>query len=175
MCSSDLFLGLLAILFPPIAGRPLCYPFSASPAHAHHATETDSILSLVWIKSGICTADSLINILLCTLGYLPGLIHAWYIISLYPEPDSEYETLNQNPEAGNAQGERVTYYYVGHRASGEALRSQSTPGNQRAYGTLPAPTHERPQYEQNGGQGQTEEGVPPSYEQAIQGDNKVQR
>lgn len=38
MCGSDIFLGLLAILFPPLA---------------------------VWVKRGICSVDSLINIALC--------------------------------------------------------------------------------------------------------------
>ncbi|KAF2635911.1 UPF0057-domain-containing protein [Massarina eburnea CBS 473.64] len=28
-----------------------------------------------------CGADFLINILLCVLGWIPGVIHAWYIIS----------------------------------------------------------------------------------------------
>jgi hypothetical protein len=32
---------------------------------------------IVWVKRGICSADSFINIALCCLGYLPGLIHAW--------------------------------------------------------------------------------------------------
>lgn len=40
--------------------------------------------SAVWVKRGICSADSLINIALCCLGYLPGLFHAWVII-LSPE------------------------------------------------------------------------------------------
>ena len=40
MCGSDIFLGLIAILFPPIA---------------------------VWVKRGICSADSLINIALCCM------------------------------------------------------------------------------------------------------------
>ena len=31
----------------------------------------------VWVKRGICSCDSIINIALCMLGYLPGLIHAW--------------------------------------------------------------------------------------------------
>ncbi|MCJ1451448.1 hypothetical protein MMC28_001785 [Mycoblastus sanguinarius] len=143
MCSGDIFLGLLAILFPPI----------------------------VWIKSGICTADSLINILLCTLGYLPGLLHAWYIISLYPEPsDYEYETIPQD------QGEngRVTYYYVNHRPSGEALRTQGLPtqGQQHSgYGTVNA-MRVPPPPQQQGGEGPSEGGVPPSYEQAIKGDHK---
>lgn len=42
MCGSDIFLGLVAILFPPLA---------------------------VWVKRGICSADSLINIALCSKPY----------------------------------------------------------------------------------------------------------
>ncbi|KAK3174343.1 hypothetical protein OEA41_001587 [Lepraria neglecta] len=152
MCSSDIFLGLLAILFPPIA---------------------------VWIKSGICSADSLINILLCVLGYIPGLIHAWYIISLYPEPsDYEYETIPQD------QGENgsVTYYYVNHRPSGEALMQQGSPqrphtyvsGPQQARGYGTTDGRNAPPQQQQAGEGSAEGGVPPSYEQVIKGDHKVQ-
>ncbi|KUI57490.1 Plasma membrane proteolipid 31 [Cytospora mali] len=92
MCTSDLFLGLLALLFPPLP---------------------------VWVKCGICSADSLLNILLCMLGYVPGLLHAWYIIAKYPEPveyygntDSEggrvrYIIVNQgDEEAGGSHGGR---------------------------------------------------------------------
>lgn len=38
----------------------------------------------VAIKRGICSADFWINIALCLLGFLPALIHCWYIISCYP-------------------------------------------------------------------------------------------
>lgn len=38
MCGTDVFLGILAIIFPPIA---------------------------VWVKRGLCSADSLINLALC--------------------------------------------------------------------------------------------------------------
>lgn len=158
MCSSDIFLGLLAILFPPIA---------------------------VWIKCGICTADSIINILLCTLGYIPGLIHAWYIISLYPEPSDEYEVLD--PE-GAHRGERVTYYYVNQDPAGQAVQTQGGGLPSQGYGTVgggagPLYQHQtQPQYQtrppvpqqQTAPQSSTD-GIPPSYEQAIQGDNKVQR
>ncbi|KAB2108521.1 hypothetical protein AG0111_0g3573 [Alternaria gaisen] len=34
----------------------------------------------VAIKRG-CAADLFINIALCILGWIPGVIHAWYIIS----------------------------------------------------------------------------------------------
>ncbi|KAL2044441.1 hypothetical protein N7G274_003146 [Stereocaulon virgatum] len=151
MCSSDIFLGLLAILFPPIA---------------------------VWIKSGICSADSLINILLCVLGYIPGLIHAWYIISLYPEPsDYEYETIP--PDQG--ENGRVTYYYVNHRPSGGALRQQGSPQGPHTYVSGPQQARgygtdgrNAPSQQQQAGEGSGEGGVPPSYEQAIKGDHKVQ-
>ncbi|KAF9029161.1 UPF0057-domain-containing protein [Hymenopellis radicata] len=35
---------------------------------------------VVFIKRG-CAADFCINILLCCLGWIPGIIHAWYIVS----------------------------------------------------------------------------------------------
>jgi hypothetical protein len=47
---------------------------SISISNAHQFT--------VWIKRGICTADSLINIALCCLGYIPGLLHAWVCFRL---------------------------------------------------------------------------------------------
>ncbi|RPB05970.1 hypothetical protein L873DRAFT_1824725 [Choiromyces venosus 120613-1] len=78
MCSSDCFLAILAILFPPLP---------------------------VWVKRGICSADSLISIALCCLGWFPGLLHSWYIISKYPDPwDNAYMPLGHE-----SQG--TTYYY----------------------------------------------------------------
>ena len=56
-CISDLLLVVLSIFLPPLP---------------------------VWIRRGVCSADSWINILLCILGYFPGLIHSWYIIAKYP-------------------------------------------------------------------------------------------
>lgn len=127
---------------------------------------------IVWIKSGICTADSLINILLCTLGYVPGLIHAWYIISLYPEPsDYEYETIP------NDQGEdgRVAFHSVNHHPNREALRQQGLPRgqpqSQQGYGTTQGTAVPG---EQQRGEGSAEGSVPPSYEQAVRGNHKVQ-
>ncbi|CAN6633245.1 hypothetical protein TRVA0_014S00518 [Trichomonascus vanleenenianus] len=69
MCSPiccDFVLVLLAIVFPPLP---------------------------VFIKRGLCSVDSLINILLCVLGYIPGLIHSWYIIAKYPFVIVEYADL----------------------------------------------------------------------------------
>jgi len=83
MCDGpDLFLCALSILFPPIG---------------------------VWIKRGICSADSIINILLCVLGYIPGLIHSWYIICSYPDsyeriPDGESHVHVYYVRPGGAGG-----------------------------------------------------------------------
>lgn len=77
MCDGpDLFLCALSILFPPLG---------------------------VWVKRGICSCDSLINLILTTLGYVPGLLHAWYIISCYPDPGYE-QVRDEEPH--------VHIYYV---------------------------------------------------------------
>lgn len=86
------------------------------------------LLCTVWVKVGICTADSLINIALCCLGYIPGLVHAWYIIFKYPEDleDPNYSRLAQDDGSHvpgrsggrgrvisrDAENGRVTYYYI---------------------------------------------------------------
>jgi len=149
MCDGpDLFLCILAILFPPIG---------------------------VWVKRGLCSADSLINIALCCLGYLPGLIHAWYIIAKFPEPGYDYEPLQQDAEG------RV--YVIVHDGSGRSRRQQQQqqqpkpnkkpgqPNSNMTYGTTGAPA---PQ--QNGGEGSSEgnHAPPPSYAQVVAGDHKVQ-
>ncbi|CAO1601531.1 hypothetical protein XANCAGTX0491_005186 [Xanthoria calcicola] len=174
-CTSDILLGVLAIIFPPIA---------------------------VWIKSGLCTIDSLINILLCMLGYIPGLLHAWYIIAKYPEDENTYEQAYGG--GGDLENRHVTYYYVNDSRNNSnaglgagAPQQQRYPNPNRGYGTVqgmmgsspqPQPQPQQPQskppqgyQQQQQGQGQRQgaggEGssqVPPSYEQAVAGDNKVQ-
>ncbi|KAJ5091955.1 hypothetical protein NUU61_006825 [Penicillium alfredii] len=146
MCSSDIFLAVLAVFFPPIA---------------------------VWIKSGVCTADSVINLALCLLGYIPGLIHAWYIILKYPDPD--YDEVVYEPIPGGSSQRRdlengnVTYYYVSH----QPLQHPS----QRSYGTVnpQGPSHpERQEAGGSSGQAQGNAPPPPTYAEAVRGDNKVQ-
>jgi uncharacterized membrane protein YqaE (UPF0057 family) len=159
MCGSDVFLGIVAIFFPPLA---------------------------VWVKRGICSADSLINLALCCLAYLPGLLHAWYIISVTPSPT--YDQLPQHdPERGH-----ITHYYV-HTQPG----SHPPPGGSQGYGTVNnVPNAQFPGQQQGmvkppksqraappasapapAGQssqaGQSEE-IPPSYAQAVAGDHKIQ-
>jgi Proteolipid membrane potential modulator len=133
-------------------------------------------MNIVWVKAGICSADSLINILLCCLGYIPGLLHAWYIIAKYPEPCVDFVALPQDPEGG-----RVAYIYV----QGPSGRPQKTTHAHHAgYGTT-IPTAPPVHQEQNGtwatagattgpGEGSSNGPAPPPYEQAVQGDHKVQ-
>lgn len=143
MSCADIFLGLIAILFPPIA---------------------------VWIKVGLCTADSLINIALCCLGYLPGLIHAWYIIARNPERNyDEYA-----PVDGGERGDRVTHYYISHQQGNSNNRRYGTQGTQPQVPKKPA---QQPQRSVAGpAAGSSSEGAapPPSYSDAVKGDNKVQ-
>lgn len=141
MSCGDIFLGLIAILFPPIA---------------------------VWIKRGLCSADSFINILLCVLGYVPGLIHSWYIIASFPEQDHDYEPI-QDPE-----GQRVTYVVV----QGDGRRNYGTQGRgQGKHNTPRVPQENRPAQSAEGpssGAGGDESAAPPSYSDVVKGDNKVQ-
>ncbi|EKG13009.1 hypothetical protein MPH_09829 [Macrophomina phaseolina MS6] len=174
MCGSDIFLALLALLFPPVA---------------------------VWVKRGICSADSLINIALCCLGLLPGLLHAWYIIWAYPDPGDEYERV-----AGNDSESNVTYYYVAHttapagppqhqqpyrthaapnygaagtRPVPKSTSSQQFPGQQQAGVVNPWADEVSPAAQQGSssaqgaGEGSTSQ-PPPTYAEAVRGDHKVQ-
>lgn len=163
MCSSDLFLGLLALLFPPLP---------------------------VWVKCGICSSDSLLNLLLCMLGYVPGLLHAWYIVAKYPEPVDQHGGYD-------TEGARVVYVRVdqeGEAAGGHGGRRaqqqqpqggrqpKSQPGRQAhmSYGSAagssssaPPPLSSQP-HDYNGGEGSSEDlPPPPSYAEVV-GDHKIQ-
>jgi len=160
MCSVDLFLGVLAILFPPLP---------------------------VWVKCGICSVDSVINILLCILGFLPGLLHAWYIIAKYPDPGYEYEALPN--DAGES---RVRYVFVRDNGSHcphpqhhqhqsqPQYQSPPAPGSHVASPPPPPPPQQQQQQQQHRQQdygttqaGPSDGGAPPSYTEAV-GDHKVQ-
>ena len=141
----------------------------------------------MWIKRGLCSLDSLLNILLCVLGYLPGVLHAWYIIARYPD-DPDYLPLGPDAEAGHDA--RVTYYYVssdGHRMTPGSQQHHVIPGGQanKGYGTAgpqtpkpvnaPAPASgPAPVAQPETGEGSSSAAVPPSYDDAVKGDNKVQ-
>lgn len=56
ICSvSDIILYFIALVFPPVA---------------------------VLLRSGVCSSDFLLNMLLTLLGFLPGVIHAFYYITI---------------------------------------------------------------------------------------------
>lgn len=120
----------------------------------------------VWIKRGICTADSIINLALCCLGYIPGLLHAWYIILKYPDSNPEqegYEHLTGS-RRGDVESGRVTYYYVYHQPAGPH------PGD-RNYGTTSASQTVPPQEPEPEA---SDSRPPPSYAEAVRGDHKIQ-
>ncbi|KAI9770534.1 MAG: hypothetical protein M1840_003124 [Geoglossum simile] len=149
MCCSDLFLVLIAILFPPLA---------------------------VWVKRGICSADSLINIALSCLGYIPGLLHAWYIIAKYPEV--HYELVPQDAEDG-----RVTYLYVSqhphpqhhcHQDYGTTTApSAPLPPQQSGVVSQPQPAS-GPSVQNSTGEGSSRGAALPTYAEAVKGDHKIQ-
>jgi hypothetical protein len=132
-------------------------------------------LSLQWVKRGVCSADSLINIGLCCLGFIPGLLHAWYIIAKYPETD--YDQLPQDSEHG-----QVTYIIVqSSDGSQRRVPKNSVRATQPGYGTtapMAPPVHQDANgtWNNNGtaGEGTSSRAVPPTYAEAVKGDNKVQ-
>lgn len=62
----------------------------------------------VLIKRGFFSADFWINILLCILGFIPGLLHSYYIILLYPYRET-YARLG-----GDGHDNRVNDYGSTH-------------------------------------------------------------
>ncbi|KAH7324692.1 hypothetical protein B0I35DRAFT_497211, partial [Stachybotrys elegans] len=133
----------------------------------------------VWVKSGVCSADSLINILLCVLGYIPGLIHAWYIIAKNPEPPHEYLPVSNNERHGGRNG-GVTYVYVqSHPQHPQQPQGQPKNGGHVNYGTNGPSSNATHQPQQQGvmdaGEGSSNhQGVPPSYAEVVAGDHKIQ-
>ncbi|KAK4454194.1 UPF0057-domain-containing protein [Podospora aff. communis PSN243] len=157
MCSADCFLALIAILFPPLP---------------------------VWVKRGICSADSIINILLLILGYIPGLLHAWYIIAKFPEPDFNYQALDTEHGRvyvfvqgthGQVQGQQQQHHHQGQpKPSGQPQpQSNMNYGTTHAGGSSSAPAP-RPQNQHDAGEGPSDGPPPPSYAQVVAGDHKVQ-
>lgn len=113
----------------------------------------------------------MINIALCCLGYVPGLLHAWYIIMKYPDSEDHPEGYEPVDQSGRdvEGGRRVTYYYVS--------QSSAQPQSDRRYGATDTsrpqvPSQTRP------GNSSTEptssEHHPPTYAEAVKGDHKVQ-
>lgn len=110
------------------------------------------------------------------LGYLPGLIHAWYIIAKNPEYD--YEAIPDAEGGPNSQGgQRVTYYYVSHENRSRANGGYGTQGQGQGQGRAPVvPQNSRPAVAgPSTASGENASAVPPpSYADAVKGDHKVQ-
>lgn len=113
------------------------------------------------------------------LGYLPGLIHAWYIIAKYPEYD--YEAIPDSEAAASGRsGQRVTYYYVSHenRPQRNAGYGTQPQGQGRTQGRAPVvPQNSRPAVagpSSGAATGDDSAVPPPSYADAVKGDHKVQ-
>jgi hypothetical protein len=119
------------------------------------------------------------------LGYIPGLLHAWYIIAKYPD-ENGYEAI---PHHGNEErGGTVTYYYVQQGSGGPRYGTSNQQGQGQGVGQVPLPSQAahtmnagapsqnfgtvRPE---EAGQGSSEAGVPPTYAEAVKGDHKVQK
>lgn len=100
-CSScpDFLLVLLSIIFPPIAAL---------------------------LRRG-CGADFLINCGLTVLGYVPGLIHAWYLICKYPA--DEYEMLIDDEDYPGRHSHHHHVVVIGQAATSPA--AASTPSSQQ--------------------------------------------
>ncbi|WPK26888.1 hypothetical protein PUMCH_004256 [Australozyma saopauloensis] len=133
-CLSDICLIILLVLFPPLP---------------------------VWIRRGLCSADGWINVLLCILGYFPGLIHSWYIIAKYP------------PCSGN-HGSKVYYVYQNSgdlEAQRHSHQNSNNDHHHHHHHTHSNVTHEPmnhtgPNYGSTNGE---PSGAPPSYSVLPQG------
>lgn len=146
MNASDIFLGIIAIIFPPLA---------------------------VSIKRGLCSADFLINIALSIFGFIPGLIHAWYIIAEYSDNRSKLDNVetvgivssvpNHGPNSLNQVPNLSDQTYVGYGSTSTVPQ----PGYHVVTGTPYSN-----QFGQNEDTGN--HSMPPSYLEAMKGDYKVQ-
>lgn len=119
-CLSDICLIVVSVFFPPLP---------------------------VWIRRGLCTCDSLINILLCMLGYFPGLIHSWYIIAKYPpyairHESKVYYVYQRQHDLENQHGKMNSRISRGsgplhhhHHHHGEPIDNEPLPINNPTYGS----------------------------------------
>jgi uncharacterized membrane protein YqaE (UPF0057 family) len=146
----------------------------------------DSLLTprTVWVKRGLCSADSIINILLLLLGYIPGLIHAWYIIAKFPDEDYDYDAIPHHDSEGGGYrrgGERVRYIIIDRTdvRSAKPQNQNQQPQQGPNYGTQGGQSS-RPAPQQQGvtsagnGEGSADGAVPPSYAEVVAGDHKIQ-
>lgn len=82
--SSDLALCLVTILFPPATAAIVSPP---ERIRSIAAISTNSLNSQI---SGVCSLDTFLSILLTILGYIPGHIHAFYLIYKRAQAQERY-------------------------------------------------------------------------------------
>jgi len=129
------------------------------------------------VKRGLCSADSFINLALCCLGFLPGLLHAWYIISSYPETD--YDSVPQADDGGERGNVTRDHANVTsgcwrtnrNKGYGTTDRMHALPPHSAVVKDQQAAALRENAGESSAGVGAA---VPPSYDQAVRGDHKVQ-
>lgn len=132
-CLSDIVLVIISVLFPPLP---------------------------VWIRRGICSTDSLINILLCILGYFPGLIHSWYIIAKYPPYTINHESkvyyVYQNSSDLENQGQHNHHHHHHHTHNNYNTTVSTEPcaATSPTYGAVNDTVHQ---------EGSLAMGAPPAY------------
>jgi hypothetical protein len=126
------------------------------------------------------------------LGYIPGLIHAWYIIAKYPEHDHDYEPIDAEAGRRRQGGGRVTYYQISHEQQSQGSRGYGTQNQGRIQAQAPKTAAKKPTTRNNPGAASSSaagapqsagpsreaesnnEGAPPSYNEVVRGDNKIQ-
>ena len=124
------------------------------------------------------------------LGFVPGLLHAWYIIAKYPDPESYSAVSQHDPESHNHQANRAgTTYIIVQGPDGRQQRIAKAGGNSAGgYGTVEQPNVHQGSNGSWGVGGQTggvvnsggegssngQTAVPPTYAEAVKDDHKVQ-
>jgi hypothetical protein len=114
------------------------------------------------------------------LGYIPGLLHAWYIIAKFPDASSNYHRVGDE----EGQSGHIAYYYVDRRAprqAGQPAQGTAAEARQQGYGTVPAPQPKPqstpgagPVVGDDAGEGGSNGAPPPTYADAVKADNKIQ-
>jgi hypothetical protein len=115
------------------------------------------------------------------VAFIPGIVHAWYVIAKYPDTDG-YERVPVDVEAGRGSS-TVTYVIVpaphGHHQQ-HLQQQQPKSGQAMNYGTTSnhagssssAPPHR--DNEDSGNSDNNNAHAPPTYAEAVKGDHKVQ-
>lgn len=105
----------------------------------------------------------------------------------YPDPDPDYDDVAYEPISGGSsqrrdlENGRVTYYYVSHQPLQHPSQrpSYGTVNQQGQQGNDPSNAPKPSDHSQHGagagsGEGRSEARPPPTYAEAVRGDNKIQ-